>query len=170
MRKTVNSIMPCMPKFSLIDYGALFNNEVRLGEGFELGYFRNIGKNVNIGFPDKSRTWSNCPNEHRQFGDHRSGRGAAILQYTTPDIQVQPYLSVGAGYVLEQFENGHAQLPVAFGINFRVSKYAGMLTSRRRANTGKPWWPTGTIFQLGAGFMTLLHQTGTQSGAPARYR
>ncbi|MEO6760440.1 MAG: hypothetical protein ABIO24_13360, partial [Saprospiraceae bacterium] len=40
-------------KVSLIDYGALFNNDLRLGEGVEFAYFRNIGKNVNVGFPIK---------------------------------------------------------------------------------------------------------------------
>ncbi len=141
-------------KVNLIDYGALFNNELRLGEGFELAYFRNIGKNVNVGLPIKVGL-AKLPNAK----DNIVTTGMdLVLQFcnTTPEIKVQPYLSVGAGYVLEQFDNGHAQLPIAFGINFRVSRYAYFTT---QGEYRKALVADRDNLQLGAGFMTLLHKS-----------
>ncbi len=141
-------------KVSLIDYGALYNHDLRIGEGFEFAYFRNLGNYINLGFPIKVGL-AKLPNQTENVVTTGVD---AVLQFTNtaPDIHVQPYISVGAGYVLEQFDNGHAQLPVAFGINFRVSRFAYFTV---QGEYRKALIADRDNLQLGAGFMTLLHKS-----------
>lgn len=140
-------------KVNLIDYGALYNRDFRLGEGFEIAYFRNLGNYVNVGLPVKVGLVK-LPNET----DNVVTTGLdVVLQFcnTASDLHVQPYLFVGAGYVLEQFDNGHAQLPVGLGFNIRVSRFAYFTV---QGEFRKALIADRDNLQLGAGFAVLLHK------------
>ncbi len=140
-------------KLNLIDYGQLYNSEFRLGEGFEFAYFRNVAKFVNIGIPVKAGLVK-LPNQT----DNTVTTGADfVLQFTNtaPNAKVQPFLAVGAGYVLEQFKDGYGQFPVGVGFNFRTSKYAYF---HIQGEYRKALVDDRDNLQVSAGFMTLLHK------------
>ncbi|MCY7328032.1 MAG: OmpA family protein [Saprospiraceae bacterium] len=141
-------------KLNLIDYGQLYNNDIRLGQGFEVAYFRNIAPFVNVGVPLKVGL-AKLPNETDNVVT-TSADFVLQLANTAPDAKVQPFLAVGAGYVLEQFKDGYAQFPFGVGLNFRTSKYAYFHV---QGEYRKAMADDRDNVQLAAGFMTLLHKS-----------
>ncbi len=148
-------------KLNLIDYGQLYNNEFRIGEGFELAYFRNIAPYVNIGIPAKVGV-VRLPNQTENVVT--TGLDL-VLQFanTDPEALVQPFLAVGAGYVLEQFKDGYAQFPVGLGLNIRAFKYAYFHV---QGEYRKALADDRDNIQASAGFVTLLHKAAPKVVLP----
>ncbi|MEM9916508.1 MAG: OmpA family protein [Bacteroidota bacterium] len=90
-------------------------------DGFEVGYLRNLSPWLNAYFPMKVGV-INLPediNNKKIFGLD----GVAQIQYYRPESPISPYLLVGIGGVMEDFEETDFQLPVGVGFNFRLGKF-----------------------------------------------
>ncbi len=140
-------------KINVSDYGVLFDNNPRLGQGFELGYFHNVSSFINVGIPFKlglgklPRTEGNTVTTSLDVLVH--------LENTASESKLLPYAFVGAGYFLEKFKNGHAQFPFGGGLKFKVSQYAfaNLQLEYRKALVDER-----DNLQLGVGFVYLLHK------------
>lgn len=141
-------------KLNFFDYGTLNDEDLRLSQGFELGYFRNIAPFLNVGIPFKlglaklpgitENTVTTSLDLVFHLGNMRN------------DAKISPYVFGGAGYFLEDFDNGHVQLPFGAGLNFRISKYAFINVQgeyRKATNDLRD------NVQVGAGFVYLLHKS-----------
>lgn len=140
-------------KLNFIDYGMLNDEDLRLSQGFEVGYLRNVAPFLNVGIPFKlglaklpgvkENTVTTSLDLIFQIGNMRN------------DAKLSPYLFGGAGYFLEDFDNGHIQFPFGAGLNFRVSKYAfvNLQAEYRKASEDKR-----DNMQAGLGFVYLLHK------------
>jgi len=146
-------------KLNFFDYGVLNDADFKLGEGFEVGYFRNVAPFLNIGVPLKMGI-AKLPvaGETSGFSGNTVTSSldvVAQLGKISSDAKISPYAFAGAGYFLEDFENGHAQFPFGLGANFRISKYAfinAQAEYRKAANDKRD------NMQLGVGFVYLLHR------------
>lgn len=140
-------------KLNFFDYGTLNDEDLRLSQGFEVGYFRNVAPFLNVGVPFKlglaklpgisENTVTTSLDLVFQLGNMRT------------DAKISPYVFAGAGYFLEDFDNGHAQFPFGAGLNIRVSKYAfiNFQGEYRKATVDKR-----DNVQAGLGFVYLLHK------------
>lgn len=140
-------------KLNFFDYGKLNDEDLRLSQGFEVGYFRNIAPFLNVGVPFKlglaklpgitENTVTTSLDLVFHLGNMRS------------DAKISPYVFGGAGYFLEDFDDGHAQFPFGVGLNFRISKYAfiNVQGEYRKATEDKR-----DNLQAGVGFVYLLHK------------
>lgn len=140
-------------KLNLTDYSMLADQDVRLGEGFEFGYFRNIAPFLNIGVPLKLGL-AKLP--------YTSGTTVTTsadlvfqIQNMRTSARVVPYAFGGAGYFFEKFENGHAQFPFGAGLNFRISPYAYI---NLQGEFRKALVDNRDNLQAGLGFVYLLHK------------
>lgn len=140
-------------KLDFLSYGILNSEDLRLGQGFEIGYFRNIAPFLNVGIPFKlglaklpaipENTVTTSLDLVFHIGNMRN------------DAKISPYAFGGAGYFLEDFDNGHLQFPFGAGLNIRVSKYAfvNVQGEYRKATQDKR-----DNIQLGVGYVYLLHK------------
>lgn len=148
-------------KLNFIDYGLLNSDDLRLSQGFEVGYFRNVAPFLNVGIPVKlglaklpgttDNTVTTSADLVFQFGNMRH------------DVKVSPYVFGGAGYFLEDFGNGHLQFPFGAGLNFRVSKYAFVTA---QAEYRKATEDLRDHAQIGVGFVYLLHKPEPKAVLP----
>ena len=89
-------------KLNLTDYSMLAGDDVRLGEGFEFGYFRNIAPFLNVGVPLKlgiaklPNTTGNTVTTSADLVFH--------IENMRSGAKIVPYAFGGAGYFLEKFE------------------------------------------------------------------
>lgn len=149
-------------KINFFDYGSLNNEDFKLGEGFEVGYFRNVAPFLNLGVPFKlgvaklPGVSGNTVTTSLDLVFH--------LENIRNDAKISPYAFAGGGYFLEEFENGHAQFPFGAGVNFRVSKYAfiNVQGEYRKATKDKR-----DNAQIGVGFVYLLHRAEPKPVPPA---
>ena len=144
-------------KLNAIDYGLLFDNKLNIGQGFEFAYFRNIAPALNVGVPLK-------------FGLAKlpgiSGNTVTTsldlmfrLENMKSEAKIIPFAFAGAGYVLESFENGHAQFPFGAGVHFRLSRFAFISL---QGEFRKALVDDRDNLQIGLGYVYLLHKSENQ--------
>lgn len=150
-------------KLNFFDYGLLNDDDLRLSEGFELGYFRNIAPFLNVGVPLKLGL-AKLPGVEQNNTVTTSLDLVFHLGNMRNEAKISPYAFGGAGYFLEDFSNGHLQFPFGAGLNFRVSKYAfiNVQAEYRKATTD-----LRDNMQIGAGFVYLLHKADPKPVIPA---
>ena len=144
-------------KLNFIDYGILFDNDLKLGQGFEFAYFRNVAPALNIGVPLKLGL-AKLPGA----ADANTVTAGADIQFRLENIKstakVIPFAFGGAGYVLEK-DNNHAQFPFGAGLHFRVSPYAFV---NLQAEFRKALVDNRDNLQIGIGYVYLLHKSENQ--------
>lgn len=140
-------------KLNFFDYGAINGDDFKLGEGFEVGYFRNVAPFLNVGVPVKFGL-AKLPGIS---GNTITTSADLVFQLINlkSEAKISPYAFAGGGYFLEEFENGHVQLPFGVGANFRLSKYAFINV---QAEFRKALEDNRDNAQLGLGFVYLLHK------------
>lgn len=148
-------------KLNLIDYGLLNDNDLKVGEGFELGYTRNIAPFLNVGLPFKlglAKLPDNTSNTVITSLDL-----IVRLENMRDEAKVVPYAFGGAGFALADFSDGHLQFPFGAGLNFRVSKYAfvNLQIEYRKAQQDER-----DNLQLGLGYHYLLHKSEPKKMMP----
>lgn len=149
-------------KLNFIDYGLANSDDIKLGQGFEVGYFRNVAPFLNVGLPFKlgvaklPAISGNTVTTSLDVVFH--------LENIRDEAKVSPYLFAGAGYQLEEFKNGHAQLPFGIGVNFRISRYAFINV---QGEFRKALKDQRDNIQAGAGFVYLLHKSDPKPQPPA---
>ena len=141
-------------KLNFIDYGLLFDNEIKLGQGFEFAYFRNLAPALNIGVPVKLGL-AKLPNAK----DANTVTAGADLQFRLENMKsgakVIPFAFAGAGYVYEK-DNSHAQFPFGAGLHFRVSPFGFV---NLQAEFRKAMVDNRDNLQIGIGYVYLLHRS-----------
>lgn len=141
-------------KLNFIDYGLLFDNEIKLGQGFEFAYFRNLAPALNIGVPVKLGL-AKLPNAK----DANTVTAGADLQFRLENMKsgakVIPFAFAGAGYVYEK-DNSHAQFPFGAGLHFRVSPFGFV---NLQAEFRKAMVDNRDNLQVGIGYVYLLHRS-----------
>lgn len=157
---TVNAQTPDYPnainaKLNLIDFGAMYDGEMNITQGFEVGYFRNIAPFLNVGIPLKFGL-GKLP-ESEVDGNSTIASADLVFQLINikDEAKVTPYAFGGVGYFMEEFKDGHAQFPFGAGLNFRVSKFAFV---NLQAEFRKALIDDRDNFQLGLGFVSMLHK------------
>ena len=149
-------------KVNFMDYGIVNDEDFKLGQGFEVGYFRNVAPFLNVGIPFKLGVAKlpgiagNTVTTSLDLVLH--------LENIRDEAKISPYVFAGAGYFLEEFENGHAQLPFGVGVNFRISEYAFI---NLQADYRKALKDQRDNLQGGLGFVYLLHKSAPKPQAPA---
>lgn len=140
-------------KLNFFDYGVLNGDDFKLGEGFEVGYFRNVAPFLNVGIPFKFGL-AKLPGIS---GNTVTTSFDVVFQLINlrDEAKITPYAFAGGGYFLEEFKNGHAQLPFGVGANFRISKYAFI---NAQAEFRKALKDNRDNIQIGVGFVYLLHK------------
>lgn len=104
-------------KVLFIGYGIPNDDDnLKITNGLELSYVRNLGKSLNVAVPLKVGL-AHVPGEinNRTFGSLD-----AMLQLKAPGKTIIPYLTAGAGVMAAQSDDVHLQIPVGGGVNFRV--------------------------------------------------
>ena len=150
-------------KLNFIDYGLLFNNELKVGQGFEFAYFRNIAPALNIGVPLKLGL-AKLP---RSTDDNTITAGFDIqfrIENIKSSAKVIPFAFGGAGYVFEK-GNNHAQFPFGAGLHFRVSPYAFI---NLQGEFRKALIDERDNLQIGMGYVYLLHKSENRPAPPAQ--
>lgn len=140
-------------KLNFSDYGLLNSSDFRLGEGFEVGFFRNLAPYVNAGLPLKLGL-AKLPETN---SNTVTGSLDLVFQLTNTEsaAKLAPYAFGGAGYFLENNGRGHAQFPFGAGLNYRFSDYAFF---NAQAEFRKALEDNRDNLQLGIGFVYLLHK------------
>ncbi|MFN0216791.1 MAG: thrombospondin type 3 repeat-containing protein [Saprospiraceae bacterium] len=148
-------------KLNFIDYGLLSDNDLKVGQGFEFAYFRNIAPALNIGVPLKLGSVK-IPNAK----DANTVIASADLQFRLENIKssskVVPFAFAGAGYVLEK-NNNHLQFPFGAGLHFRVSPYAFV---NLQAEFRKALTDNRDNLQIGLGYVYMLHKSENKPAPP----
>ncbi|MCB0523441.1 MAG: OmpA family protein [Saprospiraceae bacterium] len=148
-------------KLNAVDYGLLFNNELKVGQAFEFAYFRNVAPALNIGVPIK-------------LGLAKIGGASENSVLTSFDLmfrleniksesKVIPFAFAGAGYILEEFKNGHVQFPFGAGLHYRLTNYAFISL---QAEFRKALVDDRDNVQLGLGYVYLLHKSENKTMTP----
>lgn len=148
-------------KINGIDYGLINDNELKIGQGFEFGYYRNVAPFLNLGLPlklglaklsgsDENTTVSSLDLVFR-------------LENMKSEAKLVPFAFGGAGYVLEDFKNGNLQFPFGAGLHIRVSPYAFV---KIQAEYRKSLEEAHDNLQLGIGYVYLLHKSETPAVKP----
>ncbi|MCB9306175.1 MAG: OmpA family protein [Lewinellaceae bacterium] len=140
-------------KLNFFDYGLLNDDDFRLSQGFEVGIFRNLAPFLNVGVPLKLGL-AKLPG----ISENTVTTSLDILFHIgnmRNDAKLSPYAFGGAGYYLEDFKNGHLQIPFGAGVNVRISKFAFINV---QGEYRKATQDMRDNLQLGVGFVYLLHK------------
>jgi outer membrane protein OmpA-like peptidoglycan-associated protein len=140
-------------KLNFIDYGILADNDLRLGQGFEFAYARNLAQALNIGIPVRFGSVK-LPDA----SDNSITAGADLqirLENMKPESKIVPFAFAGAGYVYEK-DNSHVQFPFGAGVHFRLGTYAFL---NLQAEYRKALVEERDNLQLGIGYVYLLHKS-----------
>jgi OmpA-OmpF porin, OOP family len=148
-------------KINVIDYRLINNADLKPGQGFELGYYRNLGKYLNIGIPFKVGLVP-LPND-RVNSLIATTDLVAQVGNMKPGARITPYLFGGLGAMLEKSQPVGFQFPFGGGVNVRLSQFAsinvqGELRKAMRDNRDN--------LQLGVGYVYLLHKSTEQPPVP----
>ncbi|MBL7828811.1 MAG: hypothetical protein JNJ57_19400, partial [Saprospiraceae bacterium] len=85
-------------KINAIDYGLLADNELKIGQGFEFGFYRNVAPFLNVGLPLKLGL-AKLPGQ-----DENSTLGSLDLVFRLENMKseakIVPFAFGGAGYSL----------------------------------------------------------------------
>lgn len=149
-------------KLNLIDYGLLNDDDLKIGQGFELGYTRNIAPFLNLGLPFKMGV-AKLPQEN----DNSVTTSLDLvfrLENMRNEGKVLPYAFGGAGYALTGFKDGHLAFPFGAGLNFRISRFAfiNLQLEYRKAQEDNR-----DNLQVGLGYHYLLHKSEPKKMMPA---
>jgi OOP family OmpA-OmpF porin len=140
-------------KLNFIDYGLLYDNEPKLGQGFEFAYFRNIAPALNVGIPFKLGL-AKLPGST----DGNTVTAGADLQFRLENMKstakVIPFALGGAGFVAEKGDV-HVQFPFGAGLHFRLSPYAFI---NLQGEFRKALVDDRDNLQVGIGYVYLLHK------------
>lgn len=148
-------------KVNLVDYGSLHDGGVRMSQGFEVGYFRNVAPFLNLGIPFKMAI-AKLPLET----DNTVTNSFDLLfhlENIRPAAKVSPYLFGGAGVFIEDFKKSDVHLPFGAGVNLRISKYAFINV---QGEFRKAMADNRDNVQLGLGFVYLLHKSDVPLAPP----
>lgn len=148
-------------KLNAIDYGLLNNDDLKIGQGFEFAYFRNLATGLNVGVPLKlglAKLPASSGNTVTSSLDL-----VFRLENMASDHKIIPFALAGAGYVLEDFKDGHAQFPFGAGLHYRVSPYAFVSL---QAEFRKALVDDRDNLQIGLGYVYLLHKSETPMQKP----
>jgi len=141
-------------KLNFIDYGLLYDNEPKLGQGFEFAYFRNIAPALNVGIPFKLGL-AKLPGS----ADGNTVTAGADLQFRLENMKstakVIPFALGGAGFVAEK-SDVHVQFPFGAGLHFRLSPYAFI---NLQGEFRKALIDNRDNLQIGIGYVYLLHKS-----------
>lgn len=149
-------------KLNAIDYGLLSpDGNLKVGQGFEFAYFRNIAPALNVGVPLKLGL-AKLPGETTN-STISSFDLVFRLENMKSEAKVIPFAFGGAGYVLEEFKNGHPQFPFGAGVHFRVSRFAFINV---QAEFRKALIDNRDNLHLGVGYVYLLHKSEDQPVKP----
>ena len=121
-------------KSCLFDFHSPFNDKIisfedfeEMSYGVEVGYFKNIDKNLNIGFPFRLGTMR-LPIMDTELPEKKwMGSLDGIIQlgfFDEPRI-LKPYIFVGAGGMFEELAGNakiNAVIPLGLGFNVRLNK------------------------------------------------
>lgn len=148
-------------KLNAVDYGLLFNNELKIGQAFEFAYFRNVAPALNVGVPLKLGL-AKFPGT---TGNTVFGSLDLIfrLENYKSEAKVIPFAFAGAGYILEDFKDGNLQLPFGAGVHFRLSRFAFISL---QAEFRKALIDDRDNLQLGLGYVYLLNKTEKPPAPP----
>jgi len=149
-------------KLNFIDYGILFDNEPKLGQGFEFAYFRNIAPALNIGAPLKLGLVK-IPGDVETNTVTASADLQFRIEHMKGSAKVIPFAFGGAGYVFEK-GNNHAQFPFGAGLHFRLSPYAFV---KLQGEFRKALVDDRDNLQVGIGYVYLLHKSENRPLPPA---
>jgi outer membrane protein OmpA-like peptidoglycan-associated protein len=143
-------------KLNFIDYGILADNDLKLGQGFEFAYIRNLAPALNLGVPARLSTVK-LPGS-----DENTITAGADLQFRLENLKAEskiaPFAFAGAGYVYEK-DNNHVQFPFGAGIHFRLGTYAFL---NLQAEFRKALIDERDNLQLGIGYVYMLHKSENQ--------
>lgn len=125
----------------------------RPGQGFEVSYFRNVAPFINIGIPFNVAL-AKLPGKE---GNTPVGSVNAVVQLlnTRSVSRLTPYALAGVGYQFEE-SNNHVHIPLGAGVNFKVTPFAFFNV---QAEYRKSLVDLRDHFQVGAGFVFLLHKS-----------
>jgi outer membrane protein OmpA-like peptidoglycan-associated protein len=139
-------------KLNAIDYGLVSGNDLKIGQGFEFAYVRNIAPALNIGLPIKLGL-AKLP---ETTGNTLLGSADLVfrLENIRATSKIVPFAFGGAGYVLEKFKDGHAQFPFGAGVHFRVGPYSFLSL---QAEYRKALVENRDNIHIGFGFVYMLH-------------
>lgn len=107
-----------------VDYITLNTNEIRddkdVTNGFELTYLRNLGKRVNLGIPLKGglARFPNTTTNNTFFGLDGVLQVGLFEEHRT----LVPYVTFGAGFVVDNLKRIDLQAPIGAGVNFNLYK------------------------------------------------
>jgi OmpA-OmpF porin, OOP family len=148
-------------KLNAVDYRFINNDDLYLGQGFEVGLFRNILPFLNIGVPAKV-SLARVPGAtvNATFG---SADLVAHLGDMRPNRKISPYFFGGAGIVKERAKDFAVQFPFGAGLNFKVSQYAFINV---QGEMRKSMIDNRDNLQLGFGYVYLLHKAETPPPPP----
>lgn len=148
-------------KLNFIDYGLLFDSKLKVGQGFEFAYFRNIAPALNLGVPLKLGL-AKLPGTD-DANTVTAGLDAQFrLENMKSSAKLIPFAFGGAGYVIEK-GNSHAQFPFGAGLHFRITPYAFV---NLQAEFRKALADDRDNLQLGIGYVYLLHQSENKPVPP----
>lgn len=150
-------------KINLSDFQLLADASegLRIGPGFELGYFRNVSPFINLGLPVKVGI-AKLPGATENAVSASTDLVAQVLN-TQGTGRLQPFGFAGIGYFFEQNGENHAQIPVGAGLNLKISKYA---FAHVQAEYRYAFKEQRNNLQAGIGFVYLLHKTEKVSLLP----
>jgi outer membrane protein OmpA-like peptidoglycan-associated protein len=141
-------------RIKLTDYHALLDGSVKIGQGFDIGYYRNITPYLNAGVPFKLGL-AKLP---EKSGNTVTASFDVVAQLTNTRSQaaIQPYGFAGGGYYIEQGGKNHFQMPFGAGANFKITQYAFV---NAQFEFRKAFIEGRDNIQFGAGFVFLLHKS-----------
>jgi OmpA-OmpF porin, OOP family len=147
-------------RLNFLDYGQLNNEDLKMGQGFELAYFRNVAPFLNIGVPFKvglAKLPKAVNNSTLVSFDL-----VARLENVHSTAKVVPYAFGGGGYSFEK-DNNHVSIPFGGGLHFRVSPFGfiNLQLEYRKALVDER-----DNVMLGIGYTYLLHE-GERKPVPA---
>lgn len=140
-------------KLNFIDYGTLSGNDLKLGQGFEFAYARNLAQALNIGIPIRFGSV-----KFPETDENSVTAGADVqvrLENMKPESKIIPFAFAGAGFVLEK-DNNHVQFPFGAGVHFRLGTYAFL---NLQAEYRKALIENRDNLQLGIGYVYMLHKS-----------
>ncbi|MCC7466584.1 MAG: OmpA family protein [Saprospiraceae bacterium] len=144
-------------QLNFIDYGILADDDLKLGQGFEFAYLRNLAPALNLGVPVRLSTVK-LPDT-----DQNTVTAGADLQFRLENMKAEskiaPFAFAGAGYVYEK-DNGHIQFPFGAGVHFRLGEYAFL---NLQAEFRKALIEERDNLQVGIGYVYMLHKSENQS-------
>jgi outer membrane protein OmpA-like peptidoglycan-associated protein len=141
-------------KVNFLDYGLFYNQELHFSQGFEVGYFRNVHKYVNVGVPVKVGI-AKLPTEFSKNNVTFSGDVIAQALNTNTTSRFLPYAFAGVGITNDELAKTLVQVPIGGGIQYKIGKYASVAV---QGEFRKAFSDNRDNAQVGLGFFYLLHK------------